>query len=453
MNIPDSKVLAWMMKGPVEFNKVGREIDFKLLLEAIDEEYLAILKIIIKYFSKYKTPPSFEVMIENLVDDEETAYLISLLEEERCEETEILFYLEKIKDRYNAELAIKFSNAISSNQEEVDLEDFNSNIVNIASKVARLRRSSVFAEGNFTQSVQDRYNDYLFLEKNPGISTGVLSRYKELDDFTNGIQKSELMVIVGASSTGKSLLMLNYAINAWLGTNNPLDPNAPQASDGKNILYFTMEMSKKQTEHRMDANLADIRHKALTRGFLTVDEKQSWKKCLEFQKSYDKTFYVVDMPRGSRTLDIEAKYDTIIAEFEPDLVVVDYLGIMKPNQDFGQDWLEVGQVAADLHEFCRNKNIAVLSAAQRKGKNKNLKEQGNDIEDVGRSKMIGDNCNIMLMIEKRDDEKIREDAIIHVVKNRDGELGEIRLLKDFAKSKFINYPDNWSLGVDEENAS
>jgi replicative DNA helicase len=452
VNTPDLKILSWMMKGSVEFNKVGRVIDFKMLFEAIDDDYLPVLKQIVKYFSKYKTPPSYSLMKEKILSNSDDLHLISLMEDDVCEETEIFFYLDQIKDRYNANLALKLSNSIPSQNEDVDLNEFNSNLIKIASKIERLRRSNVFEEGTVSDSVQSRFDSYVYLEKNPDISAGVLSGYKDLDEFTNGIQKSELMLIVGASSTGKSLLMLNYAINAWLGSNDPLKPYDSNHDDGKNVLYFTLEMSRRQTEHRIDANLAGIRHKALTRGYLTNEEKSEWKKSLEFQKKYPKKLYIVDLPRNSRTLDIEAKYDTILSEFEPDLVVVDYLGIMKPNQDVGQDWLDVGQVAADLHEFCRNKNIAVLSAAQRKAKNKNVKEQGNDIEDVGRSKIIGDSANIIVMIEKRENEKLREDAIIHVVKNRDGELGEVKLLKDFAKSKFLSYPDSWSLEPGDENA-
>ena len=446
----DQKIISWVMKGSVEYNKVGRDIDPSVLCEAMSFEYRDVFKEIIDYFSRYKTPPSFEILKEELIKSEDLYLLVSEIEDVECDESEILFYVDKIRKRYNSQLAHRLSQSISDNPDLIDVEEFNSNLKSINSKVERLKRTSILAEGAVNDSVDERINRYLFIEENPESSAGVLSHFPELDNFTNGIQKSEMMLIVGASSSGKSLFLMNYGINAWLGSNNPLH-GKPTADNGKNVLYVSLEMSKHQLELRVDANAAEIRHKALTRGFLTNDEKERWRKTLEFQKKYDKKFYIVDMPRGSRTLDIEAKYDVLLSEFVPDLVIVDYLGIMSPNKDFGSDWLEVGNVAADLHEFCRAKNIPVISAAQRKTKNKNAKVQAQDTEEAGRSKMIGDNTNIMVLIETREDERLREDVIFHVVKNRDGEKGEFKLFKEFEKSKFKSIPDNWTVGLGEEN--
>lgn len=453
MSLADQKLLAWLIKGPVEYNKIGREIDFKLLNEALDPDYKPIFKIVDDYYSRYKTPPSFQVMKDNLIQDEELYYLATLIEEERCPESEVLFYLDQIRNRFNSQLASRLAKSIPKDLTDIDIEEFNSNMLSISAKIDRLKRSAVFSEGDFINSTKDRFDDYIFTEANPNLAAGVLSGFPAIDEYTYGIKKSELMIISGASSSGKSLLMMNYALNAWKGSNDPLDPLSDRIDDGKNILYFSLEMSKKQMEQRMDANLADIRHKAISRGFLTTEEKQRWKLSLEFQRKYNKHFYIVDMPRGSRTIDIEARFDSISAEFDPDLVVVDYLGIMKPNRDFGQDWLEVGHVAADLHEFCRSKNLAVLTAAQRKTQDKKDKGKSGDLTDLGRSKLIGDNANIVLLIEEREDERLREDAILTFVKNRDGEKGELRLLKEFEKSKFSSIPDNWSLSnLGDENA-
>jgi replicative DNA helicase len=450
MAIADQKILTWLMKGPVEYNKVTRDIDFKILHEALDSDYRSTFEIIENYYSRYKTPPSYKILEENLADDPDTVQLASILKRSSCEESEILFYVDQVRKRYNSEIAQQLAYSISSG--DVDVEEFNSNVIGVAAKIERLKRTAVFAEGPISNSVDDRFNDYLFTEQNPNIATGVMSGFKEIDDYTYGIKPSELMIISGASSSGKSLLMMNYAINAWLGNSRPQDGAAGINEGGKNVLYFTLEMSKRQLEQRIDANVADIRHRAIMRGQLTPEEKVRWKDSLEFQKYYEKKFYIVDMPRGSRTIDIEARYDAILSEFQPDLVVVDYLGIMKPNKDSGQDWLEVGHVAEDLHEFCRNKNVAVLTAAQRKARNKAAKGQSNDLEELGRSKMIGDNANIVLLIEQRDDEHLLDDMVIHIVKNRDGAKGEVKLYKEFEKSKVISIPDNWTGGLGEENS-
>ena len=69
-------------------------------------------------------------------------------------------------------------------------------------------------------------------------------------------------------------------------------------------------------------------------------------------------------------------------------------------------------VSEELHEFCRKKDIPVITAAQRKAvqKKSNGKSSENiSLEDLGRSKMIGDNATIVMLIGNREDEQLRED--------------------------------------------
>jgi replicative DNA helicase len=250
--------------------------------------------------------------------------------------------------------------------------------------------------------------------------------------------------------------MMNMGVNAWLGSNNPVEYDGNPKKDGKNVIYVTLEMSKPQLEQRVDACMARIKHRSIMRGMLTDYEMKEWARSIEFQKNYDKHFYVLDMPRGTKTIEIEAKLDNIMNLFQPDLVCVDYLGIMKPNKSYGSDWEDVGHIAEDLHELCRKKNLPVITAAQRKGRirtaGKNKPENIEDSEEIGRSKMIGDNANIILLIENRNEEHLREDMVLHVTKNRDGAKGKITLLKEFEYSKISNMPLNWSGVSDEDDA-
>jgi replicative DNA helicase len=453
MSKADQKIISWILKGSVEYNKVSREIDLNLLHEALLPAYKGLFKIIKEYFENYKAPPPYKILTEDLIDDMEMAMLVETVKGTDCEIAEVGFYLDRIKKRYNRYLAKVLSESVEG-AEEIDVEEFNTGLIRIASKVERLRSSAVFSEGSVGGSTNDRRGDYRQVVENPGEISGVFTGYKEIDDYVYGIKNSEMMTISGASSSGKSMLMMNIAINAWLGSNSPLDPDLTAFyEDGKNVVYFTLEMSKRQLEQRLDARLAEVRHKALSRGFMGEDESWRWNQSLGFQEVYDhfRKFHIVDMPRGSKTLDVEARYDAILSEFQPDLVCVDYLGIMRPNRDHGSDWLEVGNVAADLHEFCRNKDIPTITAAQRKTKDRKSKKEYNGIEDVGRSKMIGDNTNILLLIGNREEEHLREDMEVYIAKNRDGAKGRILLQKDFERSTVRSYPAGWAEDLGEEN--
>jgi len=450
MSLRERKVINYMMKGPIEFNQVSRMIDTNLLIEAMLPNYKPIARTVRDYFKRYRSPPTFELMEESLLDDIDHIELIGVIRESTCVEAEVGFHVDEIKKRYQAFLARALAESVSVDEDEFDAEDFETEVLRIGAKIERMKRSAVFAEGNFADSAKDRLEAYKYVEANPGEVSGVLTGYREVDEYIWGIKKQELMIIAGPSSSGKSMLMLNIGINAWLGTNNPLH-GAPVKKDGANILYFTLEMSKAQTEQRIDACISGMEHKHLVRGMLTAQEKERWRSTLTFQSKYDKTLYICDMPRGSKMTDIEARYDTIIAEFKPDLVCIDYLGIMKPNSINNSDWLDLGYIAENMAEFARAKDVPVITASQRKARNKNAKDPGNDLEDLARSKMIGDNANIVLLIEKRDEEHLREDMAVHVVKNRDGKKGKLSLLKDFTKSRILSVPDDWAEEIGDEN--
>jgi replicative DNA helicase len=447
----ESKIINSMMQGIQQTAFVYRAIEPALLYDAVDDAYKELVGIIFEYHQKYKIPPSYEVL-DTLISNN-SKILLKEIKRDLCKESEIGYFLDELKRLYNLYLASTLSDAINSSVENENIGAINSNLKNVISKIERLSRNAVFSEGSFTDSIKERQANYIWTKENPNHISGVFSGYSKIDEYTFGIKKSEMMVIAGATSSGKSLLMMNMGINAWLGSNNPVSFNGNYKKDGKNVVYVTLEMSKSQLEQRVDACMARIKHRSIMRGLLTHSEMKEWERSIEFQKEYDKKFYVVDMPRGTKTLEIEAKLENIMAKFEPDLLCVDYLGIMKSNKSYGSDWQDVGHIAEDLHELCRKKNMPLITAAQRKGRvravGKNKPENIEDSEEIGRSKMVGDNANIILLIENRNEEHLREDMIIHVTKNRDGAKGKINLLKEFEYSKIVDMPENWTVGEED----
>lgn len=449
----DCKIVNWMLKGPIEYNYILREFDEDLIKEVFTYEVKPIAKEVLRYYNRHKVTPNSSVLKEIFSDDDIALGLIDNVFSYSIEENEIGYLVEKLKDRYNRYLIKSMIKEYESDSENI--VDFNSELKKIVGKTDRLYKCDVFSEGRLNDSVEDRISEYQFTKDNPEVRMGLMSGFKDLDDYTWGLKKSELMVIGGASSSGKSLLMMNMAINSWRGTNDPTSGEVTK-NNGKNVLYISLEMSKKQLEQRIDANLADITHKSLMRGRLSQDEMDRWKKSLQFQKKYDKTFYILDMPRNSTMAEIEAKFEIIRGIFEPEAVFVDYLQLMSPSSgSIGSDWMDVGKVAEELHEFCRKKNLPVITAAQRKAsmKKSSAKYKDNvDIEDLGRSKMIGDNATVVLLIGKREDEHLKEDMEVYVVKNRDGAKGKVMLKKSFEKSKIEDIPEGWVEDEGDENA-
>lgn len=163
------------------------------------------------------------------------------------------------------------------------------------------------------------------------------------------------------------------------------------------------------------------------------------------------------MPRGSTVAQLEAKYESVLGIFSPDIIFIDYLQLMAPRLNpTGTDWLDIGRVSEELHEFCRNVKLPVVTAAQRKASGRTSsgrkdKKDYLDLEDLGRSKMIGDNANIVALIASREDEHLMEDMEIHIVKNRNGPKGSFVLQKKFDVMSISEFPDDWVGNSGDEN--
>lgn len=451
----DAKIINWMLKGSLEYNEVIRNLDQDLLVAVVMPEYKPAVEKILEYYSRHKIPPALYIVKTLLSENGDDTRIISTIEKNSIEANEVGYVIDQIKIRYNKFIAKSLAKRINEIDEQgEDIKEINNDLRKIISKTDRLYKQDAFSEGKLSDSTDDRIRHYQYTSENPDQILGFLSGYKELDDYTWGVKNSEMLVIGGASSSGKSLLMLNMAINAWRGSNDPAE-NIVGHDDGKNVLYVSLEMSKLQMEQRVDANLAGIKHREIVRAQLSDEDEIRWKKCLDFQKSYNKIFYILDLPRGSTMGEIEAKYETILGMFKPDAIFIDYLQLMKPTAEVaGSDWLDVGKVSEELHEFCRKKNIPVVTAAQRKAAQKKANGKKTDdvnLEDFGRSKMIGDNAAIAIMIANREDELLREDMELHIVKNREGAKGKINLKKAFDKSRIESLPHNWSVDGGEEN--
>lgn len=407
----DYKLLNWMLKSIPNVNQIYRSFDKDLLEDIVCYDVKETIDVVNSYYSRHKQVPSYDVIRNILAEADKDYNPIIRIAQSDTTDNEIGFVIDKIKERYNRTLFEKFIEEYSVEKEVVDV---NKSLRDIVVKADRVNRQEVYSEGVIRDSVKERLDEYQYTVENPNRNMGIKFGYKELDNYTWGLKKSEMLVIAGASSSGKSLLMLNMAINAWLGSNSP-DRGVVNKKDGRNVLYVSLEMTKTQLEKRVDANLSRVDYKNIVRGTMTPEEKKRWGKVLKFQSEYEKNFYVLDIPRGSSVADMEAKFETIAELYNPEIIYVDYLQLMEPSINrTGVDWQDVGKVSEELHEFCRKKEMPVVTAAQRKaGSKKSSKSyvDNTDLEDLGRSKMIGDNATVVLLIGKREDERDRKSVV------------------------------------------
>lgn len=255
--------------------------------------------------------------------------------------------------------------------------------------------------------------------------TGVPTGYDRLDDILGGFQKSELIIIAGRPSHGKTALSINIARNA-----------AVKAK--KKIAIFSLEMSFKELMYRMLSSEARVNGQKLKLGKSTPEE---WRSVQSTFRNLETDLFIDDTSLMSIT-DIRAKARRLKKEHTIDMLVVDYLQLVRGPSDVERRELEVGYVSRGLKALAKELEIPVVACAQlnrsieQRGKEKNpqlsdLRESGSIEQDadvvifVNRPYM-----NLIGQLEKGTEEYYKKlhQADIIIGKNRNGPVDDMRLI-------------------------
>lgn len=455
----DKRILAYALCDKSLAIKVVDRVPPKILRP----EFRPLLSAIGECVRKYNEVPTLDML--KRCDVWEDGFVEKFKEaqdiknDESFEQANFLIELEDLKERYKKNTILKVGKTVFKENwnglEFRDLQEATKCIKKTASELDQLEAEKTYKEGTVAATVTEAKEEYIRRRDNPDIARGILTGIRELDRITNGLQSAELVLIGGESGSGKSTLAMNMAINAWLGSNripNIGEPIREFATDGANVMYFTVEMPFHPFRRRFDACTSEVPLYGLRDGTLNQQEENKYFSCLEFQQLYPKQFHITDIPRGCTVAQIEAKYLELMYEFVPQFVIVDYISLMKVQSDSDSDWLNLGHLAEMLHEFCRAYNIPCVTPVQL-----NRPKPGNgdalpDQHRVGRSSMLPQNCNIMLNIQTRPDEDTRSDMVVNIAKMRDGETGAFTLYKRFDIMKLYNDPlDDWQPEIENDD--
>ena len=412
-------------------------------------EFRGAIKVLFDYFNKYKELPSQEALFEfadqaglgsGIGPVKETLDRAYAADKSALVDGDFDFLIDKLKQQYNDALIKSRVSVLKEHlQSDHDVKEVNEVIKKMYFDINSLNASEVYAQGTLQDSAKDRWLMYKEIKANPELAKGIPSGFRDLDQITNGFKGSEVVLISGPTSSGKSILLMNMAINAWLGNNKIDKPQELWDDSGHNIWFVSIENPKMMMERRIDSCLSGVAYDHIRDGTYDEEEGKLLYSAIKFQHKYDKKFYVSDLGRGVSVNVIEAQYEKLLSQFEPDMLVIDYLGIMKPNNPAGHDWLDQGSNAADLHELSRVINKPILTASQMKSALRTpggLKRFIGDPESVARSKMITDNVNMNLQIKKDEDFHVSSYLELYVAKNRDGKTGDvITLQKEFYRQR------------------
>lgn len=443
-----------ILKG-ITSNKVAAlSFCYKYEYFMFDIDVQRTAKYFMDYVKSYQSPPTRRTLLEcnSKVNDVERQSINDLwdeLDEYNYDLKELSYDTELFKRRYQ-EKEIELVRQEVEKEGDKSPEDFVKRISLRLQKVAALdlERAAIHKTvGEYLPEFEEKYK--AIVENSSNIQC-IKTGFSGLDSLTGGIGGSEFWMIGGATNSGKSMILNNISINAWLN-GNTIDTPKNELKKGYSILFFSLEMPYEDCFNRFMGCLADVPYRNLSAKRsepLTEEEEARLEKAKKFIKDYEELgcyFDIVDGARGMTIQQVELKLNDAMLKYQPDIIVIDYMTLMSCDISIKEDWLRVGMLAGSLAQLFKNYRIAGLSAAQLTDIKRSGKEVSEDVENslsrFGRSSLIAHHLNLAIIISSRINEELRSDMSYHVVKNRAGPKGQGFVIKNFKNARLIDVPN------------
>lgn len=441
MNNLDLSILKTIITSKKHSLDFVNENDIKLF----NSEVWNFANIVVGYIRIYKDLPTLRIITERLAKGNNEKLIESLSKTWEqvlavdSNEREFKHDLEKLKKRFAEKQIIVAKESLA--KQEPGSMDISKAILDLQKTVQNIKglsQTKTYERKTLKEAIPFFREEYNAKMDDPHFDHGIKTGYSYFDHVTDGLRPGELVLIGGESGGGKSMLLMNMALQMWMSENS-IDTEDANLIGGNSVLYFSLEMPFKPCLNRVLSRLSSNPSKLIRSAKLNQEEAAKLKKALRFINRYNHQFEIVDIPRGATMESLELIYEEAKISYDPKIIVIDYLGLM--DYDGGKDmddWLKLGKVAEKIHEFARVHNCIVLSAVQL-NRTKSVKEEDKiGLHRIGRSALIMQNANIAVQIETRTNEKLHPDMKYHVIKNRDGELGSGSLIKNLSYGTLLD---------------
>ncbi len=381
-----------------------------------------VIKEIIEFMNKHEHFPRINELKISISNSEVYDHLISIMDID-VSEYDKLFILGELEEFYRkslvANIFVEASSNLSKNSE--DLQD----------TPDKLREALSFTFDtniglSFMEDSEKMFNS--LHDKDKVMRTNI----KSFDDLIEGgLHEKSLNLILAATNMGKSLIMCSMACNFLL--------------DNKNVLYLSLEMSEEKISERILANLYDIEI-----GHLKLMDKKSFQRKHDIIKKHLKSNMVV-IQRSPKSVNAN-KLRQILKElkmkknFKPDVIIVDYLGLMSTNNKSkdSNSYTQMKEVSEELRAVMVEENVVGLSAIQTNRSGIGISEL--DLTNISESIGTAATADLIWGVTQTDELRISNKFIWSILKNRYG-INGTRIFVG------VNYPKMRIFDCNEEETN
>lgn len=253
--------------------------------------------------------------------------------------------------------------------------------------------------------------------------TGLASGFNEFDVKTAGLQPSDLVIVAGRPSMGKSAFAAGICEHAAIDLKKP-------------AVFFSLEMSKEQLVQRMLCSHARVNAQNVRTGYLS---HQDWPKLTAAAgKLSEAPLYIDDTP-GQTVLEVRAKARRLKMQHDIQLIVIDYLQLMQGVGKTESRQQEISEISRSLKALARELRVPVIAVSQLSRAVESRTGNRPQLSDLRESGAIEQDADLVVFLFREEyynpteENKNRATAII--AKQRNGPIGDVDLLfiKDWTR--------------------
>ncbi|MBC7512687.1 replicative DNA helicase [Candidatus Saccharibacteria bacterium] len=265
------------------------------------------------------------------------------------------------------------------------------------------------------------------LHRNKGQLRGIRTGYRDLDNMTAGLQRSDLIILAARPAMGKTTLVTNLAYNVATIAKQP-------------VLFFSLEMSKEQLVDRMLADASGVDAWNIRTGNLSDED---FSKLSEAMGELAEAPIFIDDQPGLSVLEMRTKARRVSHDTPLGLIIVDYLQLMQGSGRTINRVQEVSEISRGLKLIARELNVPVIALSQLSRSVEQRTPQIPMLSDLRESGSIEQDADIVSFIYRPgyyepDNPEVENITKLIIAKHRNGPVGEVALYFHPERLRFMS---------------
>jgi replicative DNA helicase len=335
----------------------------------------------------------------------------------------LLYYAKIIRQKAVLRNLINVNTEIASRcyEEQGDIDSLVDDAEQAIFEIARSKSDQSFTP--LKRIIPSAFEAVELLSQRKEMITGVPTGFTELDKMTAGLQPSDLIILAGRPSMGKTAFAMNIAQNAAV-------------IDKTGVAIFSLEMSKEQLALRLLCSAGHVDSQRVRTGRL---QDEDWPKLTRAVGMLEECPMWIDDTPAISVLEMRAKVRRLSSQFPLGLIVVDYLQLMRGRGSIENRTQEISEISRSLKAMAKELKVPVIALSQLNRSLESRTDKRPMMSDLRESGAIEQDADVICFIyrdevyNKAEDNPQKGISEIIIGKQRNGPTGTVKLtfIKEF----------------------